>query len=212
MVISFLFLSPPPHLATMVFFKHPHEEKYPPGEEGDIVMKFEAIYSEEEEMKGKGERGCCEGWVPVDLITECYRSRPLFVSSLFVFITVVFLGNAFGSGHSCEYTHVVDFEGLEERNVTCGIWEDEWKYSGEDDSGRVLGVSVSLATTRFLFSSMGNSVYHSPFWLVLSLMGDVMALVSQWGDRLYCQNECLYVFFCCCCCCCCSCGCCSILL
>ena len=153
---------------------------------------------EKEEKEEREEREGCKGWVPVDLITECYRSRALFVSSLFLFIAVVFLGNAFGSGHSCEYTHIIDFEGLEERNVTCGIWgeEEEWKYSGQDDTGRVLGVSVSLAMAKFLFESMGNCVYHSPFWLLLSLVVDVLALMEQWGSvRLYCRNECLFVQF-----------------
>jgi hypothetical protein len=106
----------------------------------------------------------------------------------------VLIWMSIGSGLPCSITHVVDEATLAEENVTasCHALNGDYRqYNPDAAFAATFAVSVTVQTVKFFLSSLGNSDFHSPLWLLAAFCLDVYLLtVAVLIVPTFCRTEC----------------------
>jgi hypothetical protein len=144
------------------------------------------------------EGACCGqsteiGFVPMDFLTDRYRSRLLLITSFFLFYISVVMWLTIGTGLPCEYTHVIR-EDLFDSDVDGSCRNQGVSFYAVKDNGtEIVTLITILQTLKFLFSCLGNSLYHSVVWLIPSFIFDIYILSAQSQSvGKFCHRQCYF--------------------
>lgn len=137
---------------------------------------------------------CCpRGLLLADLVTEQYRSRALMVSLVFLYLTIVILSNVFGTGLPCGYTHIIDPTSLHINTTTCQTLHPN-DYNGYPYTPtEFITLIGSYQTIKLFFGLLGNTNYHSGWWLLISFGLSIYFVIYLLTDvPNFCNRHCYF--------------------